>query len=133
MTNSGRSVLDVAPDSVVKQAARDFAGALAETDAYRAFEAAGERLRSDMAAQGAILAYQRKHRSLAAGLSRGGVDEEQRDELDRLHRSMVEQPSVRAFLEAQDRLKELCRALGGRLSREIGFDYAAVCGGGCCG
>lgn len=128
-----RTVLDVAPDSVVKQAARDFAAALADTDAYRAFEETERNLRSDAAAQSAIHAYRRRRASLASGLRSGAIGEGEQQELGRLQQSMVEQPSVRAFLEAQERLKELCQVLGDRLSGEIGFDYASACGGGCCG
>lgn len=37
--------IDIAPPSVVKQAARDFAAALAETPKFKAFEQAADRFR----------------------------------------------------------------------------------------
>jgi cell fate (sporulation/competence/biofilm development) regulator YlbF (YheA/YmcA/DUF963 family) len=50
--------LELAPASVVKQAARDFAATLAETPQFKAYEAAADRLNQDSEAQRAIEAFE---------------------------------------------------------------------------
>ena len=50
MTEETMDALEIAPAGAVKQAARDFAAALAETAQYKAFEGALERFRQDEAA-----------------------------------------------------------------------------------
>ena len=52
--------LELAPASVVKQAARDFAATLAETPQFKAYEAAADRLNQDAEAQQAIEAFETK-------------------------------------------------------------------------
>jgi hypothetical protein len=42
--------IEIAPPSVVKRTARDFAAALAETPEFKAFEQVAERFRQDQAA-----------------------------------------------------------------------------------
>ncbi|MGZ9226932.1 MAG: hypothetical protein ACXW4M_15390, partial [Anaerolineales bacterium] len=52
--------IEVAPPSVVKQAARNFASTLGETPQFKSFEQAAERFRQDQAAQQAMEAYKEK-------------------------------------------------------------------------
>jgi hypothetical protein len=60
--------LELAPPEVVRQAARDFAVALAETPQFKAYEQAVDRLNHDTAVQQAIDAFQTKRESLRAML-----------------------------------------------------------------
>ena len=125
--------IEIASPSVVKQAARDFAAALAETPQFKSFEQADFAFRQDQAAQQAMQAYQQKQQSLRALLMLNALSAEQRDELDRLQSAFITQPVVKEFFTAQAELATLCQALGDALSESIGLNYAASCGVSCCG
>lgn len=125
--------MEVAPVSVVKQAARDFAAALAETEAYRAFEQAARQLQTDPAAQQAVQAFQSKQQSLQMMIMLNAVSQEDRAELERLHQAMLAQPAVASYFKSQGQLTALCQVIGVQLSERIGIDYAAACGVSCCG
>lgn len=127
------SDLEVASTTVVFQAARDFAVALAETEEFEAFEQANERFRRDEHAQQAMRAFQSKQQSLSALLMLNAVSEEERTELERLYAAFAAEPAVVAYVQAQDDLTALARTCAALLSRAIGLDYAASCGSGCCG
>lgn len=114
------------------QAAREFAAVLAETAEYRAFDEAQLQLRQDMAAQEAIRAFQGKQQALGWRLQLGMLEDADREELQRLQQTMLNQPSIRAYVEAQERLSLLCQEAAGLISEIIGLDFAASCGPGCC-
>jgi len=133
MDNRVFSDIEIAPPSVVMQAARDFAAALAETPQFKAFEEAAWAFRHDQAAQQAMQAYHQKQQSLRALLMLNALSAEQRDELERLQRAYDEQPIVRAYGQAHTALVSLCQTLGDLLSESTGLNYAAVCGASCCG
>ncbi len=124
--------LDVAPPSVVKQAAHDFAAALAATPQYQAYERAEDSLRQDVAAQRVMGAYQSKQRSLRMSLMLGTVSAEERAELQRLQQDFLAQPAIAAFLRAQADLQALCQATANLLSDGIGLNFAGACKKGCC-
>ncbi|GAB4524758.1 MAG: hypothetical protein Fur0018_08580 [Anaerolineales bacterium] len=125
--------LEVAPLSVVKQAARDFAVALAETPQFKAFEEASLHFYKDAEAQQALQAYQRKLQSLRMMFMLNAVSPEEQSELERLHEEFLAYPSAKAYLQAQTDLVALCQVVGDLLSEQIGLNYAAACGASCCG
>ena len=125
--------IEIASPSVVKQAARDFAAALAETPQFKAFEQTAYAFRQDLTAQQAMQAYQQKQQSLRALLMLNALSAEQRDELERLQGAFINQPVVQEYFTAQAELATLCQALGDALSESIGLNYAASCGVSCCG
>lgn len=125
--------LDIAPTSVVLQAASDFAAALAEMPQFQAFEQASERFRQDRAAQQAMQAYQQKKQSLQFLLMLNAVSPDQHAELEQLRIAFIRQPVVQEYFAAQTELASLCQLLGDMLSESIGLNYAAVCGASCCG
>lgn len=125
--------IEMASPSVVKQAARDFAAALAETPQFKAFEQTAYSFRQDQAAQQAMQAYQQKQQSLRALLMLNALGSEQRDELERLQSAFINQPVVQKYFTAQAELATLCQALGDAFSESIGLNYAASCGVSCCG
>lgn len=125
--------IEIAPASVVMQAARDFAAALAETPRFKAFEQAAFAFRQDRAAQQAMQAYQEKQQSLRALLMLNALSDEQRDEFERLQNAFISQPIVQEYFNAQAELASLCQAMGDALSELIGLNYAAACGVSCCG
>jgi cell fate (sporulation/competence/biofilm development) regulator YlbF (YheA/YmcA/DUF963 family) len=78
-------------------------------------------------------AYQEKQQSLRALLMLNALSEEQRVELEGLHRAFINQPVVREYFQVQMDLARLCQQLGDMLSESIGLNYAAACGVSCCG
>lgn len=125
--------IEIAPSSVVMQAARDFAEALSETPQFAAFEKAAFAFHQDEAAQRALQEMQEKQKSLRGLKMLNALSAEQRDELQRLQDAFTNQPVVQAYFKAQDDLAALCQALGDTLSSSIGLNYAAACGSSCCG
>lgn len=124
--------LEIASPSVVRQAARDFAAALAQTRQFQAYEQAEQRLRDDLAAQRVLGAYQSKQTSLRMALMLNAVSAEDQAELTRLQRAFVAQPTIAAYLQAQGDLTALCQAAAEQLSGIIGLSFTAACGPGCC-
>ncbi len=125
--------MEIAPPSVVKQAARDFAAVLSETTQFKAFEQAAGVFQKDEAAQRAMQAYESKQQSLRALLMLNAAPVEEQQELERLRQAFFSQPSVVAYLEAQNDLMALSRACADLLSQATGLNYAASCGSSCCG
>src|SRR5512139_4047707 len=132
MSDSALNELELAPPEVVRQAARDFAAALAETPQFRAYEEAVERLNHDPVAQRAIDAFQAKQQSLQAMLLLNAVSDADRAELQRLQNVFSSTPAVIAYAQAQADLMTICQAAADALSQAIGLNYAAACGSGCC-
>ena len=125
--------LECASPAVVRQAARDFAAALAETPQFAQFEAAAERLKRDLTAQRAIEAFQTRQQSLQTMLRLNAVGPEDRAELERLRQVFLSEASVNAYFQAQAELNSICQAAAEMISQSIGLNYAAACGASCCG
>lgn len=126
--------LEVAPRSVVMEAARQFAGVLVNTPQYKGFEQAYHSFSQDEGAQSALREFQKKQSSLKMMLMLNAVSEEDRQELQRLQEQFYQQPSVLHYSKAQEDLIVICQELGDILSEAIGLDYASSCRtGGCCG
>jgi cell fate (sporulation/competence/biofilm development) regulator YlbF (YheA/YmcA/DUF963 family) len=66
--------LEIAPASVVKQAAHDFAAALTESQQFKTFEQVTFRFRQDEAAQKDMHAYKEKQQELRPLMRTGGFD-----------------------------------------------------------
>ena len=125
--------IEIAPPSVVKQAARNFASVLSETPQFKSFEQAAECFRQDQDAQQAMKAFQEKQRDWRALIMLNALSPEQRAELDTLKNAFVSQPVVEEYFKAQSDLATLCQTLGDAISESIGLNYAATCGVSCCG
>lgn len=132
MSDDDLNELELATASVVKQAACDFAAALAETPQFKAYEEAAERLNHDAEAQRAIEAFETRQQSLQALLMLKAVSEADQIELQRLKRAFNSLPAMVAYTQAQADLMTMCQTTADLLSQAIGLDYAAVCGSGCC-
>ena len=124
--------LELAPPAAVRQAARDFARALAETPQFTAFDQAADRLGNDEQAQQAMQAFQTRQQSLRMMLKLNAVRAEETAELDRLREAFLAEPSVATYLQAQQDLMAVCQAAADSLSQHIGLSFAAACGPGCC-
>lgn len=126
--------LEVAPRSVVMQAARQFAKTLEETPQFRDFLQSYFNFRQDADAQTALQEYQKKQSSLKALLMLNAVSDEDRQELQRLQDQFYNQASVLQYAKAQQELVAICQEIGDQLSNAIGLDYGSSCqSGGCCG
>ena len=125
--------IEIAPPSVVKRAARDFAAALAETPQFKTFEQAADCFQQDQTAQQALGAYQEKQIAWRALLMLNALSAEQRAELESLQSTFVNQPVVQEYFKAQTEFATLCQTLGDAISESIGLNYAAACGVSCCG
>jgi cell fate (sporulation/competence/biofilm development) regulator YlbF (YheA/YmcA/DUF963 family) len=125
--------IEIAPHSVVWQAASDFANALSKTAQFESFEQADFRLRKDDRAQKALLTYQSKWRSLEALIRLNALSSDDQLELERLRQAYITEPSVVAFIQAQANLVELCQTAGNMFSQATGLNFSSVCGSGCCG
>jgi cell fate (sporulation/competence/biofilm development) regulator YlbF (YheA/YmcA/DUF963 family) len=119
-------------DAEIQLAAHTFAQALTESAEFEALEQATEQLRRDEIAQDAILAYQSKQQSLQMMLRLNAVSPQDQKELERLQKRFLNQPSVAAYLQAQEDLHLLCQAAANKLSERIGLSFTAACGPGCC-
>jgi cell fate (sporulation/competence/biofilm development) regulator YlbF (YheA/YmcA/DUF963 family) len=132
MTNLTVNDLELASPAVVRQAAHDFAAALAATGQFTALEAASERLRQDQAAQHAVQAYQAKQQSLQAILMLNALSPDEQTELECLREAFLAEASVAAYLRTEADLRALCQTTADLLSEHVGLNFASACSSGCC-
>jgi cell fate (sporulation/competence/biofilm development) regulator YlbF (YheA/YmcA/DUF963 family) len=119
-------------DAEIDQTIREFAMVLTEADVFLAFEGAAHNLRQDQEAQGAIHAYQEKQNSLQMMLMLNAVSPEDQQELERLRDAFVSNPTIVAYLEAQENLTSACQAVAQLLNESTGLNFSTACGPGCC-
>ena len=128
--------MDGAPMKADSPAASDatvcLAAALSATPEWLAWEAAAVLVHSDPVAQRASAAYDERMQGLRLNLMLQAASAEEKADLERLRGAVFAVPSVRAYAEAENALKELCAATSQRLSQAIGLDFAASCATGCC-
>jgi cell fate (sporulation/competence/biofilm development) regulator YlbF (YheA/YmcA/DUF963 family) len=117
----------------VREAATAFAQVLADTLEFRAFEESYQAFRHDRAAQEAVHLFEEKQRSLQMMQQLGVVEQSERAELNHLREAMMNEPTVRAYVEAQDELMLLCQAVVKEMNEAIGLDFASACATSCCG
>lgn len=132
MEQAGVVTISGIAEAEALQMARQFAAVLAETPEYEAFDRAQARLRRDAVAQEAIRAFQQRQQSLRMTVMLGALSEADRNNLQHLQREMLAQPTVQAYLEAQERLSSLSQEAAKIISDVIGLSFAASCGPGCC-
>ncbi len=116
----------------VQTAVAAFAAALAETPEFQAFEEAAVVFKGDQIARQAVRLFQEKLKSLQLMQQLGAVTPEELEELKQLRQAMMDQPSVRAYVESQDELIRVCQAAAQEISGVIGLDFANACVPGCC-
>jgi cell fate (sporulation/competence/biofilm development) regulator YlbF (YheA/YmcA/DUF963 family) len=124
---------DLAMTSEVRAAANAFAAALADTPEFRAFEERYSVFKHDRAAQDTTRLFQEKQHSLQTMQQLGMLEQAELDELNRLRDAMVNQPSVHAYMDAQNELMLICQAAAQELNASIEFDFTGACTAGCCG
>jgi cell fate (sporulation/competence/biofilm development) regulator YlbF (YheA/YmcA/DUF963 family) len=119
-------------DAEVNIAVHAFAQVLVESAEFQAYEQSAERLKQDEAAQQVTRAYQKKQQSLKMIQRLNAESPQDQAEMEHLQKTFLNQPSVAAFLQAQEDLNLLCQATAGLLSERIGLSFTAACGPGCC-
>ena len=127
-----QTTTDLAMTDQVRSAVKAFAEALAGTPEFQAFEEGAVAFKQDRAAQEGVRLFQEKQRSLKMMQQLGMLTEDEMGELKRLRETMMNQPSVRAYVDAQDELMLVCQAAAKELSTAIGLDFARACAPGCC-
>lgn len=130
MTHVNQAQAPISP--TVQDAIREFAAAVEGTPQFAAFEESGRVLQNDQTATSAIDAYQSKQQSLQMMLMLNAVSEDERNELEQLRQAVFDNPTITAYVQAQDRLTALCQASAALLSERIGLEFS-VKRGGCCG
>jgi cell fate (sporulation/competence/biofilm development) regulator YlbF (YheA/YmcA/DUF963 family) len=133
MINDPIDELNIAPVSVVKQAAHDFAAALAEAQPFKTYEQATLRFHQDEAAQKDMQAYRNKQQALRPHMKTNTVTPADESEMEHLHNVWLAHASVLEYLEAQEELVAFCQSLGDILSEMLGMDFPATCSTNCCG
>jgi cell fate (sporulation/competence/biofilm development) regulator YlbF (YheA/YmcA/DUF963 family) len=131
-TRTQSSVMTDTNDGEIDQAISEFAMALTEAEVFQAFEVAAQNLRQDQEAQGAIRAFQEKQNSLQMMLMLNAVPPEDQQELERLRDAFIGNPTVAAYLEAQENLTTACQAVAQILNESTGLNFSTACGPGCC-
>jgi cell fate (sporulation/competence/biofilm development) regulator YlbF (YheA/YmcA/DUF963 family) len=116
----------------IEQSVREFAMALTEADVFQDFEVASHNLRQDQEAQGAIRAFQEKQNSLQMMLMLNAAPPDDQQELERLRDAFVSNPTVAAYMEAQENLTNACQAVAQILNESTGLNFSTACGPGCC-
>jgi len=133
MINDPIKEINIAPGTEVKQAAHDFAAALAETQPFKNYEQATFRFHQDAAAQKDMQAYREKQQSLRPLLKKNAVNPPDQAELEHLHDAWLGHASVLEYLEAQEELVAYCQSLGDLLTEMLGLDFPGTCVTSCCG
>ena len=121
-------------DLQVNDAIQVFAQALANTSEFQTFDENYHAFKHDPAAQQTVRLFQEKQRSLQMMQQLGMLDQSELDELKRLREMMLSQPSVQAYMDAQNALMLVCQTVAQELSAAIGLDFANACmSSSCCG
>lgn len=125
-------VIELTLDSQVSDAVKAFAQTLADTPEFQMFEEDYRAFKHDHFAQEAVRLFQEKQRSLQMMQQLGMLTPDELTELNRLRDLMMNQPSVHAYVDAQNELILLCQVVAQELSATIGLDFASASASSCC-
>jgi cell fate (sporulation/competence/biofilm development) regulator YlbF (YheA/YmcA/DUF963 family) len=117
-----------AVDPAVEEALKAFVETLRDSETYRAFEAATERLEADEAATELLAAYREKQRDVQSG----EFDASDMSDLRDLKAELSENEAFRGQQAAQADLVDLLERTDDAISDRIGRAFARSDGGGCC-
>lgn len=118
----------------ILDAARELARSVAETEAYRGFEAASDAFRADPEARELLGQFQSMAQQVQMAASWGGSTQADREKLESAQARMVENDTLRRYLNAQEALVAQLKELDSFLTNRLGFDFADMTkpAGGCC-
>ena len=120
-------------DSQVSDSIQVFAQTLADTPEFQTFEEGYRAFKHDRAAQEAVRLFKEKQQSMQKAQQVETLSPDELTVLNLLRNAMMNQPSVHAYVDAQNELMLLCQAAAQELSATIGLDFASACASGCCG
>ncbi len=108
--------------------------AILESEEYRAFSLAKDKMDNDEDAHGLVDKFQDLQQGLREAQMMGRkITQEQIEELRAHQRLMVEHPAIKSYLEAKKGLENLMAAVNQVVGQVVGISPAGGgCGGGCC-
>jgi cell fate (sporulation/competence/biofilm development) regulator YlbF (YheA/YmcA/DUF963 family) len=118
-------------DATPEALARQLGAAIAQTDAYEAFTEAKAAVEADEEVQAAIADFERQRSQYVFDEQTGRADESDLAALKEAQRELHAMPTMRTYLQAQERLSERLSAINETLSADLAVDFAGEAGG-CC-
>jgi len=117
------------------QASHSLAKAIATTANYKAFEQARDRLSADVEARKMLDELEAAEQKAQMSASWGGLSERENKNIERMRDSTFKQPTIKAFLEAQEMLIADLQELNRYMTEKLGIDLADMTKPqtGCCG
>ncbi|MFB6138787.1 MAG: YlbF family regulator [Halobacteriaceae archaeon] len=119
------------PDADVDALAAELGEAIAGLPVYRAFERARAAVAADEDLQEQIAAFERRREEFAAERQQGTATREDAEELRRAQEALHADPTMAAFLQARDRLRDRLEELNRAVSDPLAVDFGGEAGG-CC-
>jgi len=116
-------------------AARELAGAIAETAAYREFEQVSSALRNDEQARQLLQQFQQAQQFAQMSGGWGGTNAaNQQQELQQLEQQVINNPTLSRLFKAQEQMIAMLKELNEYMTERLGFDFAELTkpAGGCC-
>lgn len=111
---------------------QQFLNALMSTPQYKDFDLARQQLRQDALALQAIRDFEQKQQYVQMMQKWNGVNESDRDELQRLYEQMMEIPTVQHYAHCQEKLAWMFREVALFIGEIIGTDFPPK-RSSCCG
>jgi cell fate (sporulation/competence/biofilm development) regulator YlbF (YheA/YmcA/DUF963 family) len=120
--------------TVVIEASKKFARAIAESSEFRNYEEAVTAFRGDAEAETLLTEFQeaqRRHRMMG---SWGGLTPNDGKNIQELQKRVLENPILHRYFESQETVLVLLKALDVLLRSKMEFDFAVIAkpAGGCC-
>lgn len=106
---------------------------LTNSKEFKEFESAFSIMNQDVAAQNELKTFKQKQQEINQIFRQNGDREKALAELEKIQNSLLENPVIANHTIAQEALMDICTEAGAMLSKNIGLDYATVCGPSCCG
>jgi cell fate (sporulation/competence/biofilm development) regulator YlbF (YheA/YmcA/DUF963 family) len=119
---------DLSKEQAVEETLRAFIDTVEDSETYKKFVAANERLEADTEAMALLQEYQQKKQQI----QRGGFEESAMSELRELREEMDDNETIQAQQEVQEAFIGLLQETNDVISEQIGREFAQSLGGGCC-
>lgn len=116
------------------QAAKRFAAALGKSSEFQRYEEAVLRLRKSSEAQRLLNEFQQEQQNYQMMQSWGGANEESHQRLLKKQDTVLADPVLKDYFQAQEDLVKLLKEVNVFISEQIGIDFAGATkpAGGCC-
>ncbi len=111
----------------------NFASALSNSEEFKNYEKTFSALNQNEVAQQELQSFRQKQQEINQLFRQNGDREKALAELGKIQSSLLKNPVIADHTAAQEALMTICTEAGTTLSKNIGLDYAIVCGPSCCG